>query len=72
MMTAPSEPERLYTPKQVADLGLLPYDVATIRRFCRIGPHHGGLRSVRLGDRGHFKIPASAIEDWKKRNEYLP
>lgn len=71
-MTKPSEPERLYSVKQVAELGLIPYSAEHIRMLCRKGPTYGGLRSVRGSARGHYKIPASAIEEWKKRNEYLP
>lgn len=73
-MTPSSEPERLYTVTQVADLGLIPYNPETIRQLCRKGPQYGGLRSVRPGTHrtAKYLIPASAIEEWKKRNEYLP
>lgn len=68
------EPEPLYTVKQVAELGLIPYHPESIRQLCRIGPQYGGLRSVRPGTHktAKYLIPASAIEEWKKRNEYMP
>lgn len=68
------EPEPLYTVAQVAELGLIPYNPETIRQLCRKGPDLGGLRSVRPGTHrtAKYLVPASAIEEWKKRNEYLP
>lgn len=68
------EPEKLYTVKQVADLGLIPYHADTIRQLCRKGPTLGGLRTVRpsTSKAAKYMIPASAIEEWKTRNEYLP
>ncbi|NVC24072.1 helix-turn-helix domain-containing protein [Kocuria salina] len=73
-MAKSPELEKLYTVAQVAELGLIPYHADTIRQLCRKGPALGGLRTVRPGTNkaAKYLIPASAIEEWKKRNEYSP
>lgn len=65
-MGTPQNAEQLYTPRAAA--ALMSLNVNTVRRYCRTGE----LRTVRPGDRGHYKIPASAIEEWKTRNTYNP
>jgi len=69
-MGSPHETEQLYTPKAAASLMAMHVD--TVRHLCRVGPERGGLRTVRNGPRGHFKIPATAIAEYTQRNTYNP
>jgi len=55
--------ERMYRLREVADLVGLSH--SRVRRLVR----NGVISASRVGPRGHFRVPASAILKWRKEED---